>query len=74
MIEYSEILTCKLCGHSDDYDTFEIAGACDGNTFCPNCYGEIDSDTGEKAKLCGKCDWCEWLVIDSEKPKQIGLF
>ncbi len=60
------LLTCQECGYSSDIDGegFDGVGACYGNLFCLGCGLEIDSETGAKAELCGKCFACQELEAD----------
>lgn len=54
----AENLTCQLCGESNYIDDHDACGACVGNVFCPNCGAEIDSVTGDRGDMCGKCTFC----------------
>ena len=67
-------LTCGCCGYTDDFDAFDVVGACPDNVFCNQCNSEIDATSGEAGALCGKCDWCEALALQSSHPVQRELF
>ena len=55
------------CGHCHEFvQLFDCGslGACDENVFCADCETEINSQTGDVALLCGRCDACKTLMVE----------
>lgn len=40
------LLTCRVCGHTDDLDGFDVLGADPGCVFCNACNSQIDAGSG----------------------------
>lgn len=50
-IDPEDLLTCQVCGHTDDFDCFDVMGADKDCVFCLACGSEIDSVYGHPVRL-----------------------